>query len=134
MAEYAEKYCALKDIDYSRLSGTWKTHEGEYTFEFKENFECVFKIKQKSDTEYSEFGIKGRITNLSFKADAKTRECNISPYTRKTSLFGEVFGLGSRSSMDNIYGIISDDYSEIKICLIDEKKVVYYHTWEKIVK
>lgn len=134
MTEYAEKFCALRDIDYSRLSGAWKTHEGEYAFEFKENFECVFKIKQKSSTEYSEFGIKGKITNLSFKADIKTRECNISPYTRQTSLFGEILGLGSCSSMNKVYGIISDDYSEIKICLVDEKKVAYYYTWEKIAR
>ena len=129
MLEYAEKYCNLQNIDYSKLSGIWKTHQGEHTFEFKEKFECIFKVNQKSDTEYNEFGIKGNITNFSFEARTKIREYN-SIYSGRNGLFDLFLGC---SSGDKTYGIIGSDYLTIKICIIDEKDVAHYYTWEKIV-
>lgn len=129
MQEYAEKYCTSFDIDYTKLSGTWETHNGEYIFEFKEDFECIFKINQKSDTEYTEFGIKGKITNLSFEATIKSRERNLTSYNGRNGLF-EMF-LGYISG-DKTYGIISEDYSTIKLCVINEKDIANYYTWNKI--
>lgn len=129
MQEYAEKYCNSFDIDYTKLSGTWKTHNGEHIFEFKEDFECIFKINQKSDTEYTEFGIKGKITNLSFEATIKSRERNLTSYNGRNGLF-EMF-LGYISG-DKTYGIISEDYSTIKLCVINEKDIANYYTWNKI--
>ncbi len=127
--EYAEKYCSLQNINYSKLSGIWKTHQGEHTFEFKENFECIFKVKQKSDTEYNEFGMKGKITNFTFEAQTKIREHN-SMYSGRNGLFDLFLGY---SSGDKTYGIISSDYLTIKICIIDEKDVAHYYTWKKVV-
>ncbi|MCQ2789219.1 MAG: nucleotide-binding protein [bacterium] len=127
--EYAKKYCTSFNIDYEKLSGTWKTHKGEHIFEFKKDFECIFKINQKNDTEYTEFGIKGKITNLSFEASIKTREHNSSSYNNRNTLF-EIF-LGYIAG-DKTYGIISEDYSTIKLCVIDEKDIANYYTWEKI--
>ena len=129
MLEYAEKYCTPYNVDYSKLSGTWKTHKGEFMFEFKKDFEFVFKFNQKSNTEYNEFGIKGEITNFSFKAKTKIREHN-SIYSGRNGLFDLFLGC---SSGDETYGIISPDYLTIKICIIDEKNAARYYKWEKIV-
>lgn len=128
MLEYAEKYCTPYNIDYSKLSGTWKTHQGEHKFEFKQDFECIFKIKIKSETDYTEFGIKGKINNLSFYSSMKTRECH-SYSNNNDTLFRMI--LGSLPG-DKTYGIISEDYSTIKICTIDEKGIAHYYTWEKV--
>lgn len=130
IVKYAKEYCTLFDADITKLSGVWATHLGEYNLEFDKKFQIEFKSDAKSNHPHMRIGLKGQIVNralncliVSVKDDDFCRVPGL-----KRGLFN--FGLLSPKGC-NAYGIISEDYRQIQICVLEDDEIHYY-VWKKM--